>query len=82
MATFDGDTLSEVVHQLHTGETAPQGLILHPLKKHLLCIFSGDRESGATAAIYGAAATRGLHLSTILLNVSAFSGIGVHSGIA
>jgi len=58
VATFDGDTLSEAVFSVHTGETAPQGLILHPLKKHLLCIFSGDRESGATAAIYGAAATR------------------------
>ena len=42
VATFDGDELTEPVFSVHTDETAPQGLVMHPTKKHLVCIFSGD----------------------------------------
>jgi hypothetical protein len=41
VATFDGDELSEPLHTVNTDETAPQGLVLHPGKKHLICIFAG-----------------------------------------
>lgn len=42
VATFDGDALTEPLSSVHTDETTPQGLVLHPAKKHLVCIFSGD----------------------------------------
>ena len=42
VATFDGDELTEPLSSVHTDERTPQRLVLHPSKKHLVCVFSGD----------------------------------------
>ena len=47
MATFDGDELTETLSSVHTDETPPTTLLMHPGGKHLLCVFSGD------VAVYG-----------------------------